>query len=96
MAISKAIDIVDSGLKSSVDAEAGGELATNLIATYQLVIRNLMQANLYNDPEKLAVAERILTDLGDAWRQAVDPAEGANAAPSLSPVRGCPVPASES
>src|SRR3546814_9657244 len=30
-AISKAIDIVDSGLKASVDIETGGELAQNLI-----------------------------------------------------------------
>src|SRR3546814_2443817 len=31
LAISKAIDIVDSGLKVSVDLEAGGELAKNLV-----------------------------------------------------------------
>ena len=73
MSISKAIDIVDSGLKASVDKNTGGELATNLIATYDLIIRNLLLANLNNDLEKLALAERMLIDIGSAWREAVDP-----------------------
>ncbi|MYN11664.1 flagellar export chaperone FliS [Pusillimonas sp. TS35] len=71
MAISKAIDIVDSGLKASVDKDAGGELAINLIAVYELIIRNLLLANLNADAEKLDLAERMLTDIGDAWRTAV-------------------------
>src|SRR3546814_5676607 len=73
LAISKAIDIVDSGLKVSVDLEAGGELAKNLVATYDLIIRNLLLANLNADSEKLDLAERLLTDIGSAWREAVDP-----------------------
>jgi flagellar protein FliS len=73
MAISKAIDIVDSGLKASVDKASGGELATNLVATYELIIRNLLLANLNADLQKLALAERLLVDIGSAWREAVDP-----------------------
>lgn len=73
MAISKAIDIVDSGLKASVDRESGGELATNLIASYELIIRNLLLANLNNAPEKLALAEQLLVTIGSAWREATDP-----------------------
>lgn len=71
MAISKAIDIVDSGLKTSVDTEVGGELANNLITTYELVIRNLLLANLNADEEALSLAETMLTNLSDAWREAV-------------------------
>lgn len=73
MAISKAIDIVDSGLKASVDLENGGELATNLVATYELIIRNLLLANLNVEVEKLDLAERLLVDISGAWRAAVDP-----------------------
>jgi flagellar protein FliS len=73
MAISKAIDIVDSGLKASVDLSTGGELAKNLVATYELIIRNLLLANLNADLEKLALAERLLVDIASAWRSAVDP-----------------------
>lgn len=72
MAISKAIDIVDSGLKTSVDREAGGELATNLVATYELVLHNLMLANLNADEEKLVVAENVLKEISSAWREACD------------------------
>ncbi|MEJ6666567.1 MAG: flagellar export chaperone FliS [Alcaligenes aquatilis] len=70
--LSKAIDIVDSGLKMAVDTEKGGELARNLVATYDLILHNLMLANLRNDAEKLALAERLLTDIADAWRSNVD------------------------
>lgn len=73
MSLSKAIDIVDSGLKASVDKTTGGELANNLIATYELIIRNLLLANLNNDLDKLALAERMLVDIASAWREAVDP-----------------------
>jgi flagellar protein FliS len=71
-AISQAIEIVDSGLKASIDRAAGGELATNLTATYEIIIRNLLQANLHSDVEKLELAERLLTEIGDAWQAAVD------------------------
>lgn len=74
LAISKAIDIVDTGLKTSVDTEKGGELATNLISVYDIVIQNLMLANLQNDKEKLGLAERLLTELGEAWKTSVDTA----------------------
>lgn len=69
-AISKAIDIVDSGLKASLDMEAGGELSRNLAATYELVIRNLLQANLNADTEKLQLAQQLLSGIADAWRTA--------------------------
>lgn len=78
VAISKAIDIVDSGLKASVDADVGGELANNLIATYELVIRNLLLANLNADDEALTLAETMLTNLSDAWQEAVTSTEASS------------------
>jgi len=72
MAISKAIDIVDSGLKASVDLESGGEVAQNLVATYELVLHHLMLANLHADEEKLILAETLLKEIGSAWREACD------------------------
>ena len=75
-AISKAINIVDNGLKASLDAEAGGaagaELVGNLSALYDYVIQRLMQANLRNDPALLEEAERLLESIGSAWRE-IDP-----------------------
>ena len=77
LALSKAIDIVDSGLKASVNTDAGGEVAKSLVATYELITYHLMQANLHNDQEKLTLAERMLTDISDAWKQVTEgaPAE---------------------
>lgn len=72
-AISKAIDIVDSGLKTGVDTDRGGEVARLLITSYELIIRDLMLANLHSDADQLAAAEKQLTDLADAWYTAADP-----------------------
>ncbi|NYT65029.1 flagellar export chaperone FliS [Alcaligenaceae bacterium] len=71
-AISKAIDIVDSGLKASVNLDNGGEVATNLVTTYELIIRNLLLANLNADQEKLDLAERLLNDISQAWQTIAD------------------------
>ena len=75
-AISKAINIVDNGLKASLDAEAGGaagaELVANLSALYDYISQRLMQANLRNDPALLDEADRLLENIGSAWRE-IDP-----------------------
>lgn len=72
-AISKAINIIDSGLKASLDAEAGGEagakLVANLSALYDYINQRLLYANLRNDPELLNEAERLLDNIGSAWRE---------------------------
>ncbi|NLZ12078.1 flagellar export chaperone FliS [Neopusillimonas aromaticivorans] len=70
--ISKAIDIIESGLKASLNLEAGGELAKNLSETYDLMVRNLLLANLNNDKEKLQLAETMLKEIADAWKTSVD------------------------
>ncbi|CAM5790251.1 flagellar export chaperone FliS [Castellaniella caeni] len=72
-ALSKAIDIIDSGLKAGVDTERGGDVAKLLIASYEVITRDLMLANLHNDADKLAAATKQLGDLADAWYTAVDP-----------------------
>lgn len=69
-AISKAIDIVDTGLKSTLDQEKGGEVAAQLLQTYDLILYHLMQANLHSDKARLDIAESMLTSLLDTWREA--------------------------
>lgn len=78
-ALSKAIDIVESGLKASVDTERGGEVARHLIAAYELIVRDLMQANLHQNEAKLDSAEALLNNLAEAWHIAADPQFGLSA-----------------
>ncbi|GHC32951.1 flagellar protein FliS [Aidingimonas halophila] len=66
--ISKALDIVNNGLRAVLDGEKGGEIAANLDALYDYVARQLLQANLHNDVEKIDEAVRVLDDIGSAWR----------------------------
>lgn len=67
--ISKAIAIVDEGLRLSLNKEVGGELAEQLDALYEYVSNTLLEANLNNDDDKLEQASRLLGELRDAWEQ---------------------------
>lgn len=66
-AISKAITIIDNGLRASLDKEAGGEIAANLDALYDYMSRRLLQANLQNDVAIVEEVHRLLADLREAW-----------------------------
>ena len=83
-AISKAINIVENGLKASLNADAGGaagaELVANLAALYDYINERLLYANLRNDPALLDEADRLLESIGSAWRES-DPRQ-----PSYAPV----------
>jgi flagellar secretion chaperone FliS len=78
-AISKAINIVDSGLKASLDAKAAGTegttLVSNLSALYDYVIRRLLYANLHNDASVLDEVDALLDSLASAWRE-IEPGRG--------------------
>ncbi len=71
-AISKAIKIVDEGLKTGLNMEAGGEIAANLARLYDYIVRTLLMANLKADPEALETADRLLADLAEAWQTSID------------------------
>jgi flagellar protein FliS len=79
-AISKAIGIVDNGLKAGLDAqaagEAGAELVGNLSALYDYVVQRLFRANLHNDVQALDEADRLLENVASAWREIDDRARG--------------------
>jgi flagellar protein FliS len=69
--ISKAIGIV-SELSNTLNREVGGEIADNLDALYHFMIRELTQANLKNDAEKLRVVDDLLTGLRETWMEAIE------------------------
>ncbi len=65
--ISKAIEIIGSGLAASLDHKAGGELAANLASLYDYAVRQLVDANLHNDSGKLDEAHRLLVQMRANW-----------------------------
>ena len=71
-AISKAIRIVDEGLRAALDLKAGGELAANLERLYDYVIRTLLAANLRADRAQLDHADALLANIEEGWRTSVD------------------------
>jgi flagellar protein FliS len=75
-AISKAITIIDSGLRASLDHKAGGEIAANLDALYEYMSNRLMTANLQNQPDLIEEVQRLMQDLKGAWEQ-INPAAAA-------------------
>jgi flagellar secretion chaperone FliS len=66
-AISKAISIIEEGLRLSLDRSTGGELAENLDALYEYIAYILLEANLRNDASHLDTALSLLKDLKDSW-----------------------------
>jgi flagellar protein FliS len=66
-AISKAIMIIDGGLRASLNKEVGGDIATNLDALYGYMSNRLLIANLKNQPEILEEVHLLLSDLKSAW-----------------------------
>ena len=81
LAISKAINIVENGLKASLDADVGGadgaELVANLAALYDYINERLLYANLRNDPALLDEADRLLESISSAWRES-DPRQSSH------------------
>lgn len=65
--ISKAISIIENGLRASLDKNAGGNIAGNLDALYEYMCTRLVQANLKNQPEMLDEIHGLLKDLKQAW-----------------------------
>jgi len=81
-AISKAIAIVDEGLRCALDLKAGGEIAANLAALYDYIVNRLLYANLKQDEASLEEAARLLGELKSAWEVLDRKGQGASAGAS--------------
>lgn len=68
-AISKALDIINNGLRASLDKKAGGDIASNLDSLYVYMTERLLTANLQNKSSLLDEVQALLADLRDAWTQ---------------------------
>lgn len=66
-AISRAIDIIENGLKASLNLEVGSDLPEKLEALYDYMVLRLLHANLKNDPAALEEVSSLLGEIQSAW-----------------------------
>lgn len=64
--INKAVEIV-IGLRGSLDAEKGGEVAANLDALYDYMTRTLMIANRENNADQVQEVMNLLLEIKKGW-----------------------------
>ena len=69
MALSKAINIIDNGLKAGLNMEVESELSGNLASLYEYMVRRLLLANVSNDVDAIVEVEGLLNNIADAWKQ---------------------------
>lgn len=65
-AISKAIQIIEEGLKTSLD-DRGGELSAQLRSLYDYMSRRLLFASLRSNTEALDEVSSLLGEIKGAW-----------------------------
>lgn len=73
--IGHAVRIIDEGLKSALNLNAGGKLASDLGELYAYVCLRLTQANFRNDEAALEECLGLIQPLRDAWTAIADQVE---------------------
>jgi len=66
-AISRAVSIVDEGLRGALDMQAGGQVAVTLHDLYSCVLLRLTEANFKSDAALLRECSELLAPMRDAW-----------------------------
>jgi flagellar secretion chaperone FliS len=67
--ISKAMRIIDEGLKAALESHGDASLEHNLRSLYDHMISRLFVANLHNSDVPLAEVARLLGDLRSTWAE---------------------------
>ncbi len=83
-ALSRALAIIDEGLKASVDVNAGGAIARHLVELYDYMTRRLLLASIRSDAPMMGEVAGLLRELRDAWAGIEQPAGAAAPAPSYA------------
>jgi flagellar protein FliS len=82
---SKAILIIENGLRLSLDKKAGGEIAENLDALYAYMSTRLTMANIRNKPELVHEVIKLLTELKTAWETIGSSQDAVSEMPNIIP-----------
>lgn len=57
-------------LKASLDEDRGKDIAKNLDEIYEVLINEIVRANMVNDKETLLKIKEVLEELREAWEEA--------------------------
>lgn len=66
-AISRAVAIIDQGLRASIDMARGGKIAEQLASLYGYMCRRLLTANIANEQAGFDEVVALLKELREAW-----------------------------
>ena len=67
--LSKAVELITTGLEACLDRVQGGEIAENLAVIYEWANREILLSSLRRDSEKLQGVINALQPLSEAWRE---------------------------
>lgn len=65
--LDKALRIIKDGLTAALDVNAGGALAEQLLSLYDYISKEIILANVQNNPDRMEVCINLLSDLRSAW-----------------------------
>lgn len=81
--IKKTLDIIHY-LRSVLDFDRGGEIATHLAQLYDFVRNELGEANIHADTEKLRISIQVIQPLLEGW-QGISPQAGTDNIEEIDP-----------
>ncbi|MGR2854793.1 flagellar export chaperone FliS [Erwinia sp. 1181_3] len=67
--LSKAINIIDNGLKLGLEETSEDDLTRNLASLYRYMVHRLLRANIDNDADGIEEVEKLLRNIADAWKE---------------------------
>lgn len=67
--VSRAVRLIEEGLKPGLDLQQGGDLAANLNGLYGYCVLRLTHANLHSDDAALEEVARVIEPLAQGWKQ---------------------------
>ncbi len=82
-ALSKAVRILEEGLRGGLNLQEGGELAHRLQAVYAYSVQRLTMANMRNDDALITEVTELIEPVAQSWKDirvaALQPATGSGA-----------------
>ena len=67
--LTKAVNLITTGLEACLNKAQGGEIAENLAIVYGWANREIMMARLRRDPQMLQGVINAMQPLAEAWRE---------------------------